>query len=151
MPTLSQQSEFKLATCNEKIRKVIERVSSKRNTIVTCGFRDQAEQDKLFAEGKTQKQWPEGNHNTSPSDAVDIVPVVAGKVPWPEFPDGLPTEIRAAVRKYAKQTAIFAFLAGYIQAVSDDEGYKCRWGGDWDSDGDTCDNSFDDLVHFEIT
>lgn len=26
-----------------------------------------------------------------------------------------------------------------------------RWGGDWDSDWRTVDNSFDDLMHFEIT
>jgi len=25
-----------------------------------------------------------------------------------------------------------------------------RWGGDWDSDGEIADNSFDDLVHVEL-
>lgn len=29
-------------------------------------------------------------------------------------------------------------------------GVTLRWGGDWDSDTEVNDNSFDDLVHFEI-
>ena len=29
-------------------------------------------------------------------------------------------------------------------------GIDLRWGGDWDRDTEVRDNSFDDLVHFEI-
>jgi len=29
-------------------------------------------------------------------------------------------------------------------------GVTLRWGGDWDRDTEVQDNSFDDLVHFEI-
>ena len=29
-------------------------------------------------------------------------------------------------------------------------GIKLRWGGDWDGDWQTRDNTFDDLPHFEL-
>jgi peptidoglycan L-alanyl-D-glutamate endopeptidase CwlK len=28
--------------------------------------------------------------------------------------------------------------------------HRIRWGGDWDMDNDLSDNTFNDLVHFEL-
>lgn len=44
----------------------------------------------------------------------------------------------------------FHYFGGYVLGVASQMGYNIRWGGDWDSDTETKDNSFDDLVHFEI-
>jgi len=56
----------------------------------------------------------------------------------------------------AKSKARFYMFAGYMFMASEillKEGkitHKIRWGGDWDSDKDFKDQSFDDLPHFEI-
>ncbi len=42
------------------------------------------------------------------------------------------------------------YFAGLVRGIAVSWGVKIRWGGDWDMDGDLKDNSFDDLVHFEI-
>ena len=44
----------------------------------------------------------------------------------------------------------FHYMGGMIRGIAKQLGVKVRWGGDWDSDGDIKDNSFDDLVHVEI-
>ena len=45
----------------------------------------------------------------------------------------------------------FTYMGGMIRGIALKLGYPIRWGGDWDSDGDLKDNSFDDLVHIELT
>ena len=44
----------------------------------------------------------------------------------------------------------FHYMGGMIRGIAKQLGYYVRWGGDWDSDGEIKDNSFDDLVHIEI-
>ena len=44
----------------------------------------------------------------------------------------------------------FYYMGGMIRGIAKQLGLKVRFGGDWDSDGDTKDNNFDDLVHIEI-
>ena len=44
----------------------------------------------------------------------------------------------------------FYLMAGHIQSIAIRLGYKIRWGGDWDRDGDLTDQTFMDLGHFEI-
>lgn len=152
MPILSSTSVQRLQTCTDNLKKVFAFVGLKRNITITCGHRDQKEQDRLFAEGKTQRQWPEGEHNKLPSNAVDVVPIVSGTVPWPKMPDltGLEgKEQRQAIIKYAKDMGQFYHLAGYVQGVGDSMGVTIRFGGDWDMDNNLQNNRFDDLVHYE--
>lgn len=55
-----------------------------------------------------------------------------------------------------KALARFYMFSGYVFQASEElyaEGlitHKVRWGGDWDSDKNFEDQSFDDLVHFEL-
>jgi peptidoglycan L-alanyl-D-glutamate endopeptidase CwlK len=44
----------------------------------------------------------------------------------------------------------FHYMGGMIRGIAQQMGFKVRFGGDWDSDGSTRDNRFDDLVHVEI-
>ncbi len=39
---------------------------------VTDSFRNEAEQNQAFAEGKSKKRWPDSAHNTKPSRAFDF-------------------------------------------------------------------------------
>jgi hypothetical protein len=41
-------------------------------------------------------------------------------------------------------------MGGMVRGIAKALNLKVRWGGDWDSDGEIKDNSFDDLVHIEI-
>ena len=47
-------------------------------------------------------------------------------------------------------TKRFYYFAGIVMAVAREMGLKIRWGGDWDRDDDLDDQSFNDLVHFEL-
>ena len=82
----------------------------------------------MVDEGKSQVRWPDGKHNTEPSLAVDVCPY---PVVWDDR---------------ERQT----LFAGYVLATAKAMGIDLRWGGDWDRDTEVRDNSFDDLVHFEI-
>jgi len=44
----------------------------------------------------------------------------------------------------------FHYMGGIIRGIAKQLNVNVRWGGDWDSDGETKDNGFDDLVHVEL-
>jgi len=41
---------------------------------VSCGFRNEADQEAAFAAGTSKEHWPNGKHNRRPSDAADVEP-----------------------------------------------------------------------------
>lgn len=132
-------SQERLNTCHEDIQTIFAEVSKWVNASVFCGHRVESEQNKAFAEGKSQKQWPESTHNIYPSMAVD-----AG----PYFIEILNTDWNDKIA--------FARFAGRVEQIADQlltEGkvfHSIRWGGDWDMDGRSVDHKFLDLPHFEL-
>lgn len=128
MPKFSATSKLKLNTCSPLLRTLFNTVIETYDCQILEGHRGQAAQDKAFAEGKSKLKWPQGKHNSLPSKAVDVAPY---PVDW-------------------KDSKRFYHFAGYVQGVAKELGIKVRWGGDWDSDLDFSDNTFDDLVHFEV-
>ena len=44
----------------------------------------------------------------------------------------------------------YYYMGGMIRGIGKELGINVRWGGDWDSDGNIRDQSFNDLVHVEI-
>lgn len=132
---LGVTSNRNLDQCHPKIQRLIREVDRrlmKRGTMdltVTCGHRGEKEQNEAYASKRSTKQWPDSLHNMLPSPAVDVAPY---PIDW-------------------NDTARFARLAGYIQAVADDLDIEIRWGGDWDQDGRTADERFVDMPHFELT
>ena len=44
----------------------------------------------------------------------------------------------------------FHYMGGMIRGIAKQLNVNVRWCGDWDSDGETKDNGFDDLVHVEL-
>src|SRR5690606_2316257 len=125
----------KLSTCDPRLQQVFNRVIEFFDHTIIEGHRGEAAQNKAFAEGKSKLKWPNGNHNSLPSKAVDAVPV--------EYQN------RKTVIDW-NDVQRLCFFAGQVIATGRAMGYKIRWGGDWDSDTELKDNSFDDLVHFEI-
>jgi peptidoglycan LD-endopeptidase CwlK len=94
------------------------------------GHRGSAEQKRLYVIGKSRVLYPDSKHNKKPSDALDIVPVINGKISW--------------------KRVHCIHLAGIIIAAGRCLGTRIRWGGNWDLDGEPItDQDFQDLVHYE--
>ena len=128
MPRFSEKSISKLSTCHPLLQRVFHEVVQEFDCTILEGHRDKDRQNQMVADGKSQIQWPDGKHNTAPSLAVDVTPY---PVKWDDR---------------ERQT----LFAGYVIATAKTMGVTLRWGGDWDRDTEVRDNSFDDLVHFEI-
>lgn len=128
MPSFSKQSLDRLNTCHPELVLLFTEVVKHFNCTVAQGHRGQEEQDKAYAEGKSQLKWPNGNHNASPSNAVDVYPY--------------PVDFKDRER--------MVYFAGYVKGIAQMMGIPIRWGNDWDRDTEVNDNNFDDLPHFEI-
>lgn len=132
MPRFSRASEAQLATIHPKLQEVLRETIRWIDFTVVEGHRGQAAQDAAYAAGNSQLRWPHGNHNASPSRAVDITPY---PIDWSGTPE---------------QRERLAYLAGYVLATAERRGIKLRWGGDWDQDDDMRDERFRDPYHFEL-
>lgn len=100
---------------------------------LVCGHRGQVEQNEAYyaVPQRSKLQWPNGKHNSYPSTAVDFQP-------YP-MPDSEP-----------KLWASLAYVAGRVIEMARQDGVTIRWGGDWNSNGDLTDQTFDDLFHLEL-
>ena len=128
MPSFSKKSLARLTTCDSRLQQVFQQVVQNFDCTIIEGHRNEERQNRMVDEGKSQVRWPDGKHNTEPSLAVDVCPY---PVVWDDR---------------ERQT----LFAGYVLATAKAMGIDLRWGGDWDRDTEVRDNSFDDLVHFEI-
>ena len=132
MIRFSAVSQHNLSTCAPELQRLIREVALRAGPTmdfaVTCGHRGEVDQNEALKGGRSTKAWPDSLHNRLPSPAVDLAPT---PIDW-------------------KDSARFARLAGYVQAVADDLGIRIRWGGDWNSNGRTADERFVDMPHFEL-
>ncbi len=124
----SRRSRAKLDECDPRLQRVFERVLQFHDCTILVGHRDKETQNAANDAGKSKVRWPNSKHNTAPSLAVDVAP----------FPIDWADRDR------------FMIFAGVVRTVAALEGVSLRWGGDWDGDGLTKDQTFDDLVHWEI-
>lgn len=115
-----------------RLVRVFEEAIKTRHIMILVCARGEQEQHEAFMTGKSKLDWPKSPHNAAPSRAVDFAPCVPGKpVNW-------------------KDVAAFGLLAGYLIRIGEAQGVKLRWGGDWSGDGQTTDESLQDLDHIEI-
>ncbi|MCP3686764.1 MAG: M15 family metallopeptidase [bacterium] len=145
---LSKTSIMRLQSCHEDLQRVIMEAikTSPIDFGISCGHRSVEEQQKLYAQGRTQPGAivtkvdgikVKSKHNYCPSKAVDIYAYVDGGASW-EVDDLLP------IVKHIMNTAVELFSQGRIE-------HNLRSGGDWDRDGEyLTDQGFDDLPHIEI-
>ena len=68
------RSERGLATCDERIVKVLREAIKHYDFSVICGHRDKETQNKAFREGASKLEFPRSKHNSLPSQAADVVP-----------------------------------------------------------------------------
>ena len=132
MPSFSQRSKGRLATCVTPLQKVFEEVIKHWDCTILQGVRSKEEQNEYFRTGRSKVQWPNSKHNVlnpgDPSRAVDVAPY---PIDWNDLKR-------------------FYYFAGFVKGIALSQGLKLRWGGDWDSDTDIKDQNFNDLPHFEI-
>lgn len=128
-------SEYNLSSCSPPLqhllREAIRRAPKWLDFAVTCGHRNQVDQDKAFRDKASTKQWPNSKHNTLPSRAVDIRP--ASPFNAKDWNDKLR----------------FARIIGFIECIAVELGIPIRLGMDWDRDGQSIDETFIDLPHIE--
>lgn len=101
---------------------------------IVWGWRGEETQTGMFRSGVSQKEWPNSEHNWMDegepcSRAFDFAPYIGG-IPWTD-------------------THAFALVAGVFFAAASELGVILRWGGDWDMDGLTIDQTFMDWGHLE--
>ena len=120
----------RLSSCHKDIQKLMHTALSKSDEDFTIlqGHRGEEEQNKFFKEKKSKLMYPNSKHNMYPSIAVDIAPY---PIDW-------------------EDTQRFKNLAKVVLECAKDLDLVVRWGGDWDRDGDTFDQTFNDLPHFEL-
>jgi len=129
MAKFGTRSKKNRDTCDERLIKILDEAIELYDFSVLCGYRTEEEQNRLYQQGRSKLRYPNSNHNTNPSKAVDIVPY---PVDWDD-------------------TKRFTYLAGLIIAIGHKNGVKIRWGGNWNMNYTIIDDQdFDDLPHFEI-
>jgi peptidoglycan L-alanyl-D-glutamate endopeptidase CwlK len=135
----SQTSLRHLESCHADIQLIWGELAKYVNCSVFCGHRNEQEQNEAFADKNSELQWPDSKHNSLPSMAIDS---------GPYFP-----ELRNTDWEDYKAFAVFAGHVMLIARQLYDAGkitHLVRWGGDWDMDGRTRDQKFNDLPHFEL-
>lgn len=140
MAKFGKVSSERLNTCHVDLVLICTEVIKYIDFSVLEGTRTLEQQQKYFNEGKSKLDGvnQKSKHQSSPSFAIDIAPYPI------DFKDK------------AKSKARFYLLAGYMFMCAETlfkDGlisHRLRWGGDWDSDKDFNDQSFDDLPHFEL-
>ena len=128
MPRFGKRSNVNLASCDERLQKVFNEVIKHVDCSVLEGHRGEERQNKLQEEGKSKVRYPDGRHNASPSNAVDVAPY---PIDW-------------------NDRERFHLFAGFVIGVARGMGITLRWGGDWNMNFEVDDNKFDDFPHFEL-
>jgi len=149
MPVYSKRSQANLDTCDHHLQILFTEVVKHYDCTVLYGRRSPEEQFELYKIGRVLKNgvWvikdkskkvtncdgyiKVSNHNFSPSKAVDVAPYING------------------VSLNAQQCYHFAGVVIGI-AICMNLRNKIRSGCDWDADNDIKDQSFNDLLHWEI-
>jgi hypothetical protein len=130
VPTFSDKSAEKLATCHPDLQRLFNEVIKSVDCTVLEGHRGKERQEEAYKNGYSKTPWPESKHNSIPSRACDVVKY--------------PVDFKSA------DARDYYFLAGYVLSTAERLGIKIRWGGDWDSDRNLKNQKFYDLPHFEL-
>lgn len=130
--TWSPRSQRVYDTLDPRLQRLVTRIRDEVADIsLVMGYRGEELQNALFDDGFSTLRYPDSKHNQDPSIAVDLQPY-----PYPEHEP--------------KAWGALGYIAGRAYGIAQEEGFSIRWGGDWDGDGDTTDQNFDDLFHLEI-
>lgn len=131
-----KKSRQQLDTCDPRLIEIFEEAIKYVDITIIQGHRTPKQHAGYLASGATKVPYEKTMHRFNPSKAIDAAP-------WP-IPGG------ASWGAKWKDRVKFYELAAIIRLIAAQKGIKIRWGGDWDGDYDYWDQTFDDLVHFEL-
>ena len=133
MAKFGRKSNINLSSAHSDLQRLFREVVKIYDCSVLYGHRSQDEQDEMYLSVPpvTKVKWPDSKHNSVPSMAVDVAPWIDG---------GVCFEPRKCYH-----------FAGYVLRVAHELGIKIRCGADWDSDNNINDQSFRDIIHFELS
>lgn len=137
MPQFGKLSRANLSECHPDIQRLFAEVIKHWDCTVLDGARTMQEQRANLAKGVSKTL--DSKHLPQPdgySWAADVAPY---PVQWN---DPSP-KVRAAYEREC------LFFGGFVLGIAEELGIDLRYGGDWDSDRDLEDQTFNDLVHFE--
>ena len=136
MPKFGKQSLDRLATCDERIQKVMNEAIKHIDIVILYGYRTPAEQFELFKQGRTlvggvwkvtgktatqlDGKTKMSNHNSNPSKAIDIAPY---PIDW-------------------NNIQRFLDMAKVVKEAAKTVGVEITYGGDW--------KKFPDFPHFQV-
>ena len=124
MPHFGKRSKRRLKGIHPKLVSVLNELVKIMDVTVIEGIRSKERQLELLEKGATKVKYSKHMDGK----AVDLAPY---PIDW-------------------KDRDRFHYMGGMIRGIAKQLNVPVRWGGDWDSDGETKDNRFDDLVHVEI-
>ena len=124
MPHFGKRSKERLKGVDIKLQHILRRLVKIMDVTIIEGLRSQERQNELVAKGASKTKYSKHIQGK----AVDVAPY---PIDW-------------------KDRDRFHYMGGMVRGIGQPRGVNIRWGGDWDSDGETKDNAFDDLVHIEL-
>ena len=124
MPHFGKRSKQRLKGVNIVLVHILNKLVEIMDVTIIEGKRTQERQNELVAKGASKTKYSKHIEGR----AVDVAPY---PIDW-------------------EDRARFHYMGGMLRGIAHEMGVKIRWGGDWDSDGEIADNSFDDLVHVEL-
>jgi len=124
MPKFGKRSRERMRGVDSRLINVMNELIKLMDVTIIEGLRTKERQEELVAKGASKTKFSKHIEGK----ALDLSPY---PIDW-ENRDG------------------FYYMGGMIRGIAQQLGYDIRYGGDWDSDGQTKDNNFDDLVHVEI-
>ena len=124
MPKFGKRSRERMKGVDSRLINVMNELIKLMDVTIIEGLRTKERQEELVAKGASKTKFSKHIEGK----ALDLSPY---PIDW-ENRDG------------------FYYMGGMIRGIAQQLGYDIRYGGDWDSDGQTKDNNFDDLVHVEI-
>lgn len=162
MPSFGRKSSAVKETLHPYLALLCDAVVEFYDISLIQGLRRKAEQNRLYSLGLSQKQWPDSNHNVEDENAPspDNLSMAVDATPFP-IPEGwgdlksqhaFARDLEWKERvKFYQMVAIFKYEWARMQTQYVGlQGYKLRFGADWDGDGDYRDQKFDDLPHVEL-
>jgi peptidoglycan LD-endopeptidase CwlK len=124
MPKFGKRSRERMEGVDFRLVEIMNELIKLMDVTIIEGLRTKERQDELVKSGASKTKFSKHIEGK----ALDLSPY---PIDW-ENRDG------------------FYYMGGMIRGIAQQLGHNIRYGGDWDSDGDTKDNNFDDLVHIEI-
>lgn len=137
MPKFGATSRANLAQCHPDLQRLMNEVIKHWDCTVLDGARTLAEQRANLARGVSKTM------NSMHLPQADGFSWAADVAPYPVKWNDPSAKVRAAYEREC------LFFGGFVLGVAEQLGIDIRYGGDWDSDHDLTDQTFNDLVHFE--